>query len=249
MKPVEMISQAENRAFDSVEKMEDYYQEKLTAERLLKVYEIAPPRAQQYLKAELNFVLQKIRSKDLVLDLGCGYGRIIPQLAQKAKFVVGIDTSYASLIMAKKMLTGISNYRLVQMNAINLGFLSGTFDNVICIQNGISAFHVDQRELIQESIRAARPGGNVLFSTYSEKFWYDRLHWFQLQAEAGLIGEIDYEKTGNGIIVCKDGFRATTVSPAQFRELTRELDIQATIVEVDESSVFCQIKNRNSEFL
>lgn len=229
--------------------MKGYYKEKLAAERLLKVYEIAPSRLQQYLKAELDFVLQKICSNNLVLDLGCGYGRIIPQLAQKAKFVVGIDTSYASLIMAKKMLIGISNHRLVQMNAISLGFLNNSFDIVICIQNGISAFHVDQKELIRESIRMTKPGGTVLFSTYSEKFWNHRLHWFQLQAEAGLLGEIDYEKTGNGVIACKDGFQATTVSPAQFLELTRDFDIQATIVEVNESSVFCQIKNPDSDLL
>jgi ubiquinone/menaquinone biosynthesis C-methylase UbiE len=222
--------------------MKDYYQEKLAAEKLLKVYEIAPPRVQQYLNSELDFVLQKISAEDLVLDLGCGYGRIIPQLAQKAKFVVGIDTSCTSLVMGKKMLTGISNFQLAQMNAINLGFSENSFDVVICIQNGISAFHVDPKELVRESIRVAKPGGTVLFSTYSVKYWNHRLHWFQLQAEAGLLGEIDYEKTGNGVIVCKDGFMATTVSPEQFLELTRKFDVQATIVELDESSVFCEIR-------
>jgi ubiquinone/menaquinone biosynthesis C-methylase UbiE len=222
--------------------MKGYYQEKLAAEKLLKVYEIAPPRVQQYLNSELDFVLQKISAEDLVLDLGCGYGRIIPQLAQIAKFVIGIDTSYASLMMGKKMLTGISNFQLAQMNAINLGFSENSFDVVICIQNGISAFHVDPKELVRESIRVAKPDGTVLFSTYSVKYWNHRLHWFQLQAEAGLLGEIDYEKTGNGVIVCKDGFQATTVSPSQFMELTKEFDVQTTIVEVDESSLFCVIK-------
>jgi len=86
--------------------MKGYYQEKLASEKLLKVYDIAPFRVQQYLNAELDHVLKKIRPQDAALDLGCGYGRIIPQLARKAKFVVGIDTSYASLIMGKKMLTG-----------------------------------------------------------------------------------------------------------------------------------------------
>jgi len=223
--------------------MKGYYKEKLASEKLLKVYEIAPPRVQQYLSAELDFVLKKISSKDLVLDLGCGYGRIIPQLARRAKFVVGIDTSYASLLMGKKMLSNISNCLLMEMNAINLGFLDHSYDVVICIQNGISAFHVDQKKLIRESIRVTRRGGTILFSTYSEKFWNNRLHWFQLQANAGLLGEIDLEKTGNGVIICKDGFTATTVSPAQLLELTREFDVPATIMEVDESSVFCEIIN------
>jgi len=222
--------------------MKGYYEEKLSSEKLLKVYKIAPPRVQQYLKAELSYVLEKISSKDVLLDLGCGYGRIIPQLARKAKFVIGIDTSYASLLMGKEMLNGVSNCLLIEMNAIKLGFLDNSYDVVICIQNGISAFHVDQKKLIRESIRVTKPGGTVLFSTYLDKFWSHRLHWFQLQADAGLLGEIDYKKTGDGVIVCKDGFKATSVSPDQFFELTRSLDVQSTIMEVDESSVFCEIR-------
>ena len=222
--------------------MKGYYQEKLASEKLLKVYEIAPPRVRQYLNSELDFVLEKISKDDVVLDLGCGYGRIIPELARRAKFVVGIDMSFASLILGKQILTRISNHQLAQMNAINLSFLSSVFDKVICIQNGISAFHVDQRNLIRESIRVTRPEGTILYSTYSDKFWNCRLHWFQLQAEAGLLGEIDYEKTGNGVIVCNDGFQATTVNPAQFMELTKEFDVQTTIVELDESSVFFEMR-------
>ena len=53
-------------------------------------------------------------------------------------------------------------------------FRDGGFDVVVCIQNGISAFHVDRRLLIERAVRLARQGGQVLFSTYSERFWPDR---------------------------------------------------------------------------
>jgi len=68
------------------------------------------------------------------------------------------------------------------------------------------------------------------------------LEWFQLQSDAGLLGEIDVEKTGDGVIVCKDGFRATTVGPEEFLSLTSDLYAETKIVEVDESSLFCEIK-------
>ena len=117
------------------------------------------------------------------------------------------------------------------MDAASLLFADNLFDVVICIQNGISAFHCDQKNLLREALRVTKPGGLALFSTYAEKFWEYRLEWFKLQAAAGLLGEIDWEKTANGIIVCKDGFTASTVSPEQFRQLAAGLPAQITLTE------------------
>ncbi|MFQ5869596.1 MAG: class I SAM-dependent methyltransferase [Candidatus Zixiibacteriota bacterium] len=218
-----------------------YYDDKLSAQRLLRCYEIAPPRVQQYLEAEIEHVLQRIRPGDLVLELGCGYGRLLHRLVSKARMVIGIDTSLASLLLAQQMLDDVSNCQLIKMNALHLAFRDRVFDLVACIQNGISAFHVNQKDLIRESIRVTKPGGTVLFSSYSDKFWDDRLEWFRLQSEAGFLGEIDPEKTGDGVIVCKDGFTGTTVRPEQFLSLTAGLNVDARLVEIDKSSLFCEI--------
>ena len=224
--------------------MSDYYSDKLSAEKLRQVYEIAPPRVRRYLDAEADHVLQKIHAGDLVLELGCGYGRILPAFARKAGCVIGIDTSLASLLLGRQLFGNRSDCHMLCMDAVKLGFRDRIFDVVACIQNGISAFHVNQRELIRESVRVTKPGGIVLFSSYSDKFWKDRLEWFELQSEAGLLGEIDHEKTRDGVIVCKDGFTATTVRPDEFASLTAGLDAETRVVEVDESSLFCEIMPR-----
>jgi 2-polyprenyl-6-hydroxyphenyl methylase/3-demethylubiquinone-9 3-methyltransferase len=219
----------------------NYYQEKLAAQQLVKCYQIAPPRVRQYLAAEIAYVIEKIETEDKVLDLGCGFGRVTPELAQKAAKVVGIDNSSASLMLAREKIRCIPNCSLVQTNALQLGFKNNSFDVVICIQNGVSAFHVNQKELIKESLRVTKHEGIVLFSSYSNKFWQHRLEWFQMQADAGLLGEIDYERTRDGVIICKDGFTATTVGPGQFLSITSGLGVEASVVEVDESSIFCKI--------
>jgi 2-polyprenyl-6-hydroxyphenyl methylase/3-demethylubiquinone-9 3-methyltransferase len=221
-----------------------YYAKQLSAERLQRVYEIASLRVQQYFAAEINFLLSKITPSDVVLELGCGYGRIIPTLAERAHFVVGIDTSIESLKFGKSFLQYYSNCLLLQMTAVQLDFLSHSFDVVVCIQNGISAFHVNQHDLIKESIRVTKPGGRIYFSSYSEKFWKHRLQWFRLQAQEGLVGEIDEEQTKNGVIVCKDGFTATTVDKKSFLDLTSNLNVNTNIVEVDESTIFCEMMVR-----
>ena len=218
-----------------------YYRETLSAERLRRVYEIATPRVRRYLEEEVRHVLSRLSPADRVLELGCGYGRVLGDIAERARIAVGVDTSMGSLLLARRELEQRPNHRLAAMDAACLGFRDGAFDCVVCIQNGISAFHVDQRLLLAEAVRVAKPGGIVLFSSYAGAFWDERLAWFRLQAKEGLIGEIDEERTGEGVIVCRDGFTATTVDPDRFKELASAIGVEARIVEIDGSSVFLEI--------
>ncbi len=226
--------------------MTGYYEEGLAAERLRRVYEIASPRVRRYLEAELEHVLGKIDGDDLVLDLGCGYGRTLPALCRRARMVVGIDTSMPSLRLAAKSLESAGNCGLAAMDAAALGFSPGVFDLVCCLQNGISAFHVDGRALVVGCVTVAKPGGLVFLSSYAEGFWPERLEWFERQAEEGLLGEIDREATGGGRIVCKDGFTATTVGREEFLSLCEGLPVTVETVEVDGSSLFCEIRRKRS---
>ncbi|MCX7022973.1 MAG: class I SAM-dependent methyltransferase, partial [bacterium] len=117
----------------------------------------------------------------------------------------------------------------------------GSFDVVVCAQNGVSAFGADRRGLIIEALRVTRPGGTALFSSYAAEFWDHRLEWFRRQSEAGLLGKIDEGRTGDGVIVCRDGFRAETVVEEEFRVLTRGLGAEARFTVVDSSSLFCDL--------
>ena len=86
---------------------DDYYPNKLFALKLKRAYEIGSPRIQQYLEAEVQYTLSHIKSTDTVLELGCGYGRVLEKLADKASKVVGIDIAEMSLgrvSKGKKML-------------------------------------------------------------------------------------------------------------------------------------------------
>lgn len=219
--------------------MNNYYSQKLSSSKLQKCYELASSRVKRFLQAEIEFVLDFINAEDKVLELGCGYGRVLQSFLGKTKRAVGIDISADSLEHARMFLGNKHAYELYRMNAINLDFEDGEFDVVACIQNGISAFHEDKKEILKEAVRVTGSGGKVFFSSYSANFWEERLQWFQAQAEHGLLGEIDYNKTGNGNIVCKDGFTATTVSSQEFLELTSGLNVSAQIREKDNSSIFC----------
>lgn len=222
--------------------MENYYSKKLSAMRLKQCYQVAPPRVQNYLNAEIAFTEQKIQSSDSILELGCGYGRILDQLSKKASLVTGIDTSLESLKLAQTEMDHHQNIHLVQMNASTLGFNSNRFDGVLCLQNGLSAFHESPEAVLKEAIRVVRKNGWILLSSYSEQFWQNRLEWFEIQSDHGLIGKIDFQKTGNGVIVGKDGFRATTFSTEDFLILTSKFNLKPEIFEIDKSSLICEIR-------
>ena len=219
--------------------MGSYYEDILHGDRLKRCYELAPPRIQQYLTAEIQYVVKYIRPNCWLLELGCGYGRVLQPLAKKATLAVGIDTSHASLKLAGLLSKGKHAVNLVRMDAAKIGFCDSCFDYVICIQNGISAFHIDQRTLISECIRLTKNQGMIFLSSYSTKVWPARLQWFNMQSEAGLIGEIDWQRTGDGKITCKDGFTATSIGPDAFLRLIRGFPVEYRIEEVDESSIFC----------
>jgi 2-polyprenyl-6-hydroxyphenyl methylase/3-demethylubiquinone-9 3-methyltransferase len=221
--------------------MTDYYAQSLYGEALKKCYDIAPPRVNQYLEAEIQYLIDHVNGLDLVLELGCGYGRVMKPVSGYVGVMVGIDTAEKTLLFGNQYLSGFSNCYLLNMDASHLGFNPKTFDAVFCIQNGLSAFRVDTRALVKEAITVTRPGGLVLFSSYSPRFWEHRLEWFRLQAKEGLIGEIDELKTKDGIIVCKDGLRLTYVKESQFLKLFTSEKTEVSVTEVDESSVFCTV--------
>jgi len=221
--------------------MPGYYTEKLAAERLRACYDLAPPRTKAYLEAEIEFVLERTRRSMVVAELGCGYGRVLERLLPAVDVVVGIDTSPASLRMALEFTGRKPSLRLACMDAVCLGFRDHIFDLTLCVQNGICAFAVDQQRLFREAVRVTRSGGLVLFSSYSARFWEHRLQWFEIQSAHRLIGEIDHQATGNGVIVCTDGFRATTADATTFERLAASLGVTPRITEVDGSSLFCEV--------
>lgn len=221
-------------------KEENYYQSKLNSQKLFMVYETDISRVKQYLHAEIDYVKKSLRGNENILELGAGYGRIVKELAPACASIVGIDISEESIELGNEYLKDIPNARMKKMDVHDLTFKE-SFDVILCLQNGLSSMRLSFKT-IKSIMDLVSPGGLLFFSSYSEKFWDIRLKWFQEQASKGLLGEIDIEKTKDGVIICKDGFKATTSSPEQLKKLGERLAYPFKIEEVDESSLFLIIK-------
>jgi 2-polyprenyl-6-hydroxyphenyl methylase/3-demethylubiquinone-9 3-methyltransferase len=221
--------------------MTSYYAQKLAGRRLERCYALASPRVQEYLEAEIRHVLARLGGAKSVLELGCGYGRVALRLPETSRLVIGIDVALASLALGRGLASRGGRCPFVLMDAVRLAFAEDVFDAVVCVQNGICAFRVDQERLLAEALRVVRPGGQVLISTYADRFWACRLEWFEAQASAGLVGPIDHAQSRDGVIVCSDGFRSGRLTPDELAGLAHRLHVPASITEVDGSCVFCEI--------
>lgn len=121
--------------------------------------------------------INKINEKETSLDLGCGNGRHIKELAKKTKYIYGLDFSKKMLDQAKKELMLSKNISetspdigLVQGDASNLPFERGIFDYVICIA---TLHHIPSKNgrfnCLNEMHRVMKKESEALLSVWSIK--------------------------------------------------------------------------------
>lgn len=216
---------------------ENYYTKRLNAQHLFQVYQTRYPKVRQYLESEIAFVRSQFKGIESVLELGAGYGRIMKELAANCKEIVGIDISEENVQFGQEYLSGVLNANIQVMDAHNIQ-LDMPFDVVLCLQNALSAMKTEPLDYVKKITALLSPGGRAFISSYSEKFWEHRLMWFLEQAQKGLLGEVDMERSKNGIIVSKDGFRAITYSQDDMHSIGKESGFPYEIREVDDSSIF-----------
>jgi ubiquinone/menaquinone biosynthesis C-methylase UbiE len=98
----------------------------------------------------------------VVLDLGCGVGRLTRSLAKAARLVVGLDYSAAMIERAHKDASGL-NTLFVQGSATEMPFASQSFDGIVVsgvLQHIPAGAPIDSA--CAEIARVVRPHGTIL---------------------------------------------------------------------------------------
>ncbi len=155
--------------------------------------------------------LLDIGPNDRVIDLGCGTGRHVLELAKRPGVVHGADISRHDLRIGRYLLEIMrrrgevrARVHWLQMAGEQLPFADGAFERVICTE---TLEHVDDDSVLaRELVRVLKPGGILAVSVpdeFSEKiFWklsknyrthagghvriYERARIVALLREAGL---------------------------------------------------------------
>ncbi len=119
-----------------------------------------------------------------ILDLGCGTGQFLPDLATAGKVVVGLDRSPAMLRRARGRAakTGV---HLVRGDARALPFREGTFTTVV---STFPAEFILEQRVRDEVARVLAPGGRflvVIGGTFERHAWWQWPHVVFLRAFYG----------------------------------------------------------------
>jgi SAM-dependent methyltransferase len=114
-----------------------------------------------------------IEPVDHVLDIGCGHGRSLTELAVRAPQgqVVGVDPSELMVEIAKKQnrrLIESARVDVMHSGAESLPFPDGMFDKVQCVH--VLYFWKDIETSLREIARVLKPGGRLglLFRTNAD---------------------------------------------------------------------------------
>lgn len=106
--------------------------------------------------------LTRMGGADVVLEIGCGTGRVGVHTVSRCQEWIGADVSRAMLRHAQRRLAGHANARFVALDGVSLASISPTtIDVVYCTAVFMHLDEWDRFAYIEEAWRVLRPGGRL----------------------------------------------------------------------------------------
>lgn len=127
-----------------------------------------PQEIQQFLDGESTFLEKQIPPAQIILEIGCGYGRLVRILSKNALSVAGVDFSKRALSEAAQYLRQIQNAKIFYMHAEKMTFPANTFDYVLCMDATFGNMPNLEESVLREMNRVCKPAGKIIVSVFSE---------------------------------------------------------------------------------
>ena len=105
-----------------------------------------------------------VESSDVVLEIGCGVGRVGYFLAPKCRKWIGADISGNMLNYARENLAEQANVELLELSSCSLaGVADSSVDKLYCTTVFMHLDEWDRYRYVTEAFRVLRPGGKCYF--------------------------------------------------------------------------------------
>jgi SAM-dependent methyltransferase len=133
---------------------------------------------QEQEKRRLDFYLNtlQLKNSDILLDAGCGYGRLSKILLNNVKKIIGIDINEDNIQYAKEYVgTGKFEGHVVDLSKGILPFSNESIDKVV-IDNVLMFLNNEEQEnLFKEIKRVLKSGGVLAFNTSNANYLFKPL--------------------------------------------------------------------------
>ncbi|HJX50380.1 MAG TPA: class I SAM-dependent methyltransferase [Candidatus Nanoarchaeia archaeon] len=129
-----------------------------------------PKELIEFLRAEEGRIRQYCQEKKpkLVLEAGCGRGRIIEVISPYCKQVRGVDYSPAMARFSTKKFRDNPQIKIYQEDISQMHFPNNSFDLGILAFNTIGNTNTNKEKVLLELKRVLKPDAEMLISAYSE---------------------------------------------------------------------------------
>jgi len=181
-----------------------------------------------------------ISSRNKVLDVGCGTGRLALKLADKVDHVIGIDPSPQRVEIARRKLT--------KLNPKNVTFELGSSDDIgrygedvfdVVYMNAVFHWINDKEEALNNIYRALKPGGKLgIYTRDKDNPFKVKIIAKEVLRRAGIIDEgVDSSAPVNTVeldsLLRKSGFRVIEI---KLKRHSRYFETPAECLEYVEAS-------------
>jgi len=109
-----------------------------------------------------------LKENSLILDMGCGTGLLFPHIADKTRFLVGIDTSAKLLKQAQKRARQHLNITLIRADADHTPFRNQTFHILFAIT--LLQNMPDPTATLKEMGRITKPEATIVLTALKKRF-------------------------------------------------------------------------------
>jgi len=133
-----------------------------------RIIEQAPKQVHSYLNAELARMLELATPNYVVLEVGCGSGRVLAPLSQYCRYVVGIDNQAVQISASAEKISRKENVEVVLADASIMPFNDSIFDLSLIPYNLLAGLRYQTNVVLEEMVRVTKQNGIIAGSVYSE---------------------------------------------------------------------------------
>lgn len=166
---------------------------------------------------EKELLLKHVTKDSVFLDIGCGLGRILKDLAPHVKKVIGLDNDPEAIEKSKENIKEFDNVNVILGDAESLEFEDKSFDFVGILGGTISNLGNSAKKVFSEVKRTLKDEGLFFCSSWNEDALEERLKFY----DKHYAGQFEYNKE-TGHVEVLDKFVSAQFSGEQLKVLVEE---------------------------